>query len=768
MNFIIFLPVIVGLSFVKSAVDDLALLEKQKFLFEIVHRIEDPPMFEEHIRLGRTLVYNKEKYQQFDANMKAFYESHKQGALLPRGEFFGALVKSHHEQAHGLFNYFYFAKDLATCQQNIAWARIHVNEGMFVYALTLTVIHRDDFKGLMLPTIYEILPKSFFNSKLIHAAEKFDYITWSKYSQYERELDGFEQKSNKYLHDDYFYMKDFKTYQWWKLMDLAEHWHAAEWRFPLRENSKDLIADIEYASVMKNVQMFWHPVDYTRDIKDLNEHSALSYFTEDLGWNEHWYNLNMDYAFFLEGKTFSLDKDRRGEWWLFNVDQILTRYYMEVSSHELGKIPKLSWCQPYEYGYNPHLISHNGVGYGSRINHFDHQKNGNCEGLDYMKDGFKRIFDAIESGFLTNNKGEKVDLHTPESVEYIGSLLQGNVDVVDKNYFRYWSMLNNMYLGNVALDDFIVEPSVNLNFETMMRDPIVYSYYKKNVDAFHLYKYKLEPYTTEELLMKDVKIENVEVSELVTYFDWVDFDVSNLLNEEMVFNDGKLVWDKSLYARQMRLNHKPFDYEAIVRSEKPQKVVLRAFFGPKFDANGRIISLKENHFIEFDKLVHELAAGENRIKRSSDDFYWTVKDRPTYTELYHQLRAAMDGKHELPLNISEPSCGFPDRLLLPKGWESGYPMQFFFHIAPYEGSGEGYDSTTYCRIGTGERHIDNRPFGYPLDRPINENQFLTPNMYFKDISIYHYNTLKPHSGIFKNFSEFDYTLPNVSFSKCFL
>lgn len=35
---------------------------KQKFLFEIVYRIEDPLMFEEYIKLGKSFVYHKDDY----------------------------------------------------------------------------------------------------------------------------------------------------------------------------------------------------------------------------------------------------------------------------------------------------------------------------------------------------------------------------------------------------------------------------------------------------------------------------------------------------------------------------------------------------------------------------------------------------------------------------------------------------------------------------------------------------------------------------------
>ena len=81
--------------------------------------------------------------------MEKFYEAYKYGAILPKGEFFGALVNTHLKQAYGLFEFFYYAKNWEVFQRNVAWARMHCNEGMFVYALTLAVIHRQDFHGLI-------------------------------------------------------------------------------------------------------------------------------------------------------------------------------------------------------------------------------------------------------------------------------------------------------------------------------------------------------------------------------------------------------------------------------------------------------------------------------------------------------------------------------------------------------------------------------------------------------------------------------------------
>ncbi|XP_017046327.1 LOW QUALITY PROTEIN: larval serum protein 1 beta chain [Drosophila ficusphila] len=761
---------------------DKAFLEKQKFLFEIVYRMEDPLMFEEYIKQGQKFYFEESYYTKFDLYMKKFFEAYKAHALLPKGEFFGALAMPHAKQARGLFNYFYYAKDWETFKTNVAWARMHVNEGMFVYALTLAIIHREDFHGLMLPSIYEIFPQFFFNSKFVYEAEKFDYEMWAKMSMYEKEYMDVYYKThshgygygNMYQSSEYTYMKDFKTWQWWKLMGLGEHWYSEE-KYILRENTYEFSQESKWLAIMKDVKRFYMPVDYTRDLNIYNEDSKLSYFTEDLGWNAYWYYLNMDYSFFLDGTTFDLKNDRRGEWWLFNVHQLLSRYYMERLSNGMGEIPEFSWYQQVEMGYDPQMIYYNGIGYSYRKNYYELETYGNFDMLDKITGFVKRVHNIVEQGYYKTADGHMIDLRKPEAVEFISNMMQGNIDAMDKMFYQFWYMLAHMYFAEADYHQMEVYPNVMLNFETMMRDPMYYMFYKSIAQVYFQFMHHLPKYTKEQLLMPGVTVKQVEVSDLTTYFDLVDFDVTNMLNDKMVFHEGQFTWDKSLFARQMRLNHKPFYYTYTIESDKAQKVVIRAFLGPKFDEFGRTISLAENrmNFMEIDAFAYDLTAGTNMITRKSDQFTWTTKDRTTYTELYHYMMMAFEGKNNFPLDISEPHCGFPDRLVLPMGWEKGMPMQMFFMVVPYVAPAHEqfstFDYTYSCGIGSGARFVDSMPFGYPFDREIDEYEFFVPNMYFKDVVIYHTDTMEKYSEYksYSNYGHFDYGFFNDYYTKHF-
>ncbi|EDO63733.1 AGAP005767-PA [Anopheles gambiae str. PEST] len=189
----------------------------------------------------------------------------------------------------------------------------------------------------------------------------------------------------------------------------------------------------------------------------------------------------------------------------------------------------------------------------------------------------------------------------------------------------------------------------------------------------------------------------------------------------------------------------PFSYTMNVMSDYTGKAIIRAFVGPKFD---RFFDLQfyKKYFFEIDQYLVDFTAGKNTFVRNSRDFYWSVKDRTMYTDLYKKIMLGYNGQEKFALDMSEAHCGFPDRLILPKGWTSGMPMQFYFIITPYTAKtyeqGYQYDKTFTCGVESGMRFYDSLPFGYPFDRVINFNYFYTKNMYFKDVFIFHNDEMK--------------------------
>lgn len=79
-------------------------------------------------------------------------------------------VPQHYQEAVNLFHVFHSAKDFDTFYNAAVWARFHVNEYVYIYALSVAVLHHPDTRNIRLPPAYEILPNYFFNEEIIHQA----------------------------------------------------------------------------------------------------------------------------------------------------------------------------------------------------------------------------------------------------------------------------------------------------------------------------------------------------------------------------------------------------------------------------------------------------------------------------------------------------------------------------------------------------------------------------------------------------------------------
>lgn len=76
-------------------------------------------------------------------------------------------------QAEGLFRLFFYARDFKTLYQTAIWTRNNLNEGLFLYSLSVALVHRDDTFTFILPPIYEIYPFYFFNSEDLEKAQRY-------------------------------------------------------------------------------------------------------------------------------------------------------------------------------------------------------------------------------------------------------------------------------------------------------------------------------------------------------------------------------------------------------------------------------------------------------------------------------------------------------------------------------------------------------------------------------------------------------------------
>lgn len=659
-------------------------LIKQKAILEVFQHVHQKEI---HTELWTdSKKYNIEEHYDSYTNIEAvkeFMVLYHHG-LLGFDEIFTVLNEAQREEVTALFNVFYYAKDWDTFYKSMVWARFHVNEGMFVYALTTAILHRKDFVGIELPAVYEIYPYYFFHSEVI-------------------------QKAHQYKMQGFYGMK--------KVEDVY------------------------------NVVI---PANYTGWYMHTNTEQKVSYFTEDIGLNAWYYYLQADFPYWLGGKEFGLYKDRRGELYMFHHQQLLARYYLERLSNDLGTIPEFTYEQPIKTGYFPDLYYYNGVPFPARDNNYVVYTEDHYEMIQEVEDYERRIRDAIDFGFITLPNGDKIDLTKPESVEYLGNLIQTNPDSVNTRFYGYLEMYSRILLGASIehFEDHKVVPSVLEQFETSLRDPMFYQLYKRIIGLYWQFKEQLPHYTVEELSFPGIKIEGCEMDKLVTYFDRFDADITNAVDVE-VYDEkssqselkkfGKIAHyqgeDFIIKARTTRLNSVPFTYKLSVSSDKAVKGVVRAYLGPKYDSYGNVYHVNENkeNFVLLDVFAFEFKSGKNVISRNSEEFSFFVKDRTTFFDLYKQVMTAFNGGEKFQLHQSETHTGFPARLMLPKGKKGGMPFQFYFIVSPYHAPTTTPHETV---MEGGYGYIDSLPFGFPFDREINENVWFTDNMFYYDVNIF--------------------------------
>ncbi|XP_037815722.1 larval serum protein 1 gamma chain [Lucilia sericata] len=667
-------------------------LEKQKFLFEIVHQLQEPLQNDEWLNAGKTLVLDKDLYLDFNTLMEKFIMKANASTLLPRNDIFYLTDKTHLEELKGLYYFLYNAKDFETLRQNICWARLQVQPQMFVYALTQTLMKREDFKGLILPKIYEIWPQHFLSDKYIHKLKHFNYVQWSRAEM----LADFNETINN---------NNCNIGQWWCKQNLLYKIYQEKERMILPKNIYGNFRNSsKWLQALEDVSLYWLPVDFSREVasvKELTERSN-TYLIEDKAWNTYWYYTNMGLWLNERGQNDLYSKSLR-EWWFWNLQQLIVRYKMELTTTQSKS------------SLDPYLLNFQTLKYQTINN-----KN-SLEIWNFINDLFSKTEKALYEQTFELKNATRLQLNNPQHLEYF---LNDNFSI-EKIMKALMSLPVNEN-----------KPTVLQYYETMLRSKEFYQYAEIIINLYKSLKSNFEPYKPQDVQSLGVSLNGVEITELKTYFEIVDTDVTNLLRTSNSYFEGKLLWFKTLLARQPSLQHQPFKLQLYLTSDKPQSVLVRTFLARDCQAAGMTCSSSTELF-QLDTFVSTLAAGFNIIERESKDFYGYMLPSLTYTELYHFTQLALNEEYQFPFNITLGNCRFPHHLKLPKGLEvKGLPVKFVFVVTSYNYRfHKGFNLD--CDFSSGILAFDDMPPGFPFDREISESIFMNDNILIKNMRIYH-------------------------------
>uniref|UniRef100_A0A2A4JMW0 Methionine-rich storage protein n=1 Tax=Heliothis virescens TaxID=7102 RepID=A0A2A4JMW0_HELVI len=661
---------------------------KELCILKLLNHILQPTMYDDIREVARewNLEDNTDKYLKTDI-VKNFINTFKMG-MLPRGEVFVHSNELHIEQAVKVFKILFFAKDFDVFIRTACWLRERINGGMFVYALTACVFHRNDCRGINLPAPYEIYPYVFVDSHVINKA--------------------FMMKMTKAATDPV-------------MMDY----------YGIKVTDKNLVV-----------------IDWRKGVRrTLSKDDRISYFTEDIDLNTYMYYLHMSYPFWMTDDMYTVNKERRGEILNYANMQLLARLRLERLSHEMCDIKAMMWNEPLKTGYWPKIRLHTGDEMPVRSNNMIVLTKENVKYKRMLDDVERIIRDGILTGKIERRDGKVITLKKPEDIENLARLVLGGMGLVgdDAKFMHMMHLMRKMLSYNTHnFNKYTYVPTALDLYTTCLRDPVFWRLLKRISETFVMFKNMLPKYTREDFDFPGVKVDRLTTDKLVTFMDEYDMDITNavLLDDaEMKKKHSDMV----VVTRMRRLNHHPFKVTVDVTSDKTVDAVVRIFIGPKYDCLGRLMSVNDKRLdmVEIDSFMYKLETGKNTIVRNSLEMHGVIEQRPWTRRILNNMVDTV-GLISKTVDVEswwfKTRVGFPHRLLLPLGRRGGMPLQMFVIVSPVKTNLllPTVDMTIMKERKTCRWSVcfDTMPLGFPFDRKIDMTHFFTNNMKFTDVLVY--------------------------------
>nr|ATU82892.1 secreted Hemocyanin-like protein [Pristhesancus plagipennis] len=619
------------------------------------------------------IAANLDKFERPEL-IQEFLRAHQHGFLPPHDGIFSMADPLTRRDTRKLFDLFFFAKDFQTFYKSACWARKHVNEKQFTYTYILALLHRKDCGNFAIPPLYEILPTYFVPTETMHQVFRAKML-------------GVKDGKFTYNSTGYEY-----------------NYHPSMFGGPL---SFDATGNIEY---------------------------KVSYIREDVG-------LNNFYAMFLAKLPSWMCPERyggrvwykRGETFYFAHQQLFARYTLERLANGVPYVERLEWNKPIKVGYNPRVSHWNGKPLYTRPDYTVIHQNTIFK-VDELE---KRILTVIDKGLVRNmSDTEVLNLSDDKGIELLGNIIYGTTERPNRDYFPsyYWDAIDTLgYTVHTANENQFVGEAISTPLTTF-RDPAFYQFLNRLLMFFQRHKRHLRPYLEKDLSFPGVSVADFEADKLITYFDMFEYDITN----GVPMNSAEDYVHYRYTARQYRLNHKPYTYKIKINSKTEQDAVVRVFIGPKYDSQGRLLTLVQRRwaFFQIDRFPAKLTAGETILERSSTASHIFTSDSEGFRSIYTRIVNSLN-KSE-PFYIKERnSCGYPIRYQLPKGCKNGQPFVISVVVTPQTVQELPEDKKKFYSPCGLARIYDTKTMGFPFDRSIDEEKFDQPNIFFKDILIYH-------------------------------
>ncbi|EDW70396.2 uncharacterized protein Dvir_GJ11558 [Drosophila virilis] len=148
-------------------------LQRQKFLLDLVQRVQQPLQQDDLIQLDQGLIVDAQRYRGgIDGEMQRVIDLDRQRRLLDEHQIYSIRNVEHVQQLRGIYRLLVRALDFETLQRNVIYLRRNINPVLLINALTLAIRDREDTQILIMPAVQEILPELYLDQQTIEQVQR--------------------------------------------------------------------------------------------------------------------------------------------------------------------------------------------------------------------------------------------------------------------------------------------------------------------------------------------------------------------------------------------------------------------------------------------------------------------------------------------------------------------------------------------------------------------------------------------------------------------
>lgn len=143
-------------------------MRKQQDVIVLLQQINQQIPDQQLQNVGSSYDIQNNLQQYNNPNLVNYYASAVQAGLVqPKGTSYSSSNSQLRKEAVLLQRTLSSARDYQTFLATAAWARVHVNEQQFVRAFIAAVLQHPETQGVILPPLYEVIPQSYFDARVI-------------------------------------------------------------------------------------------------------------------------------------------------------------------------------------------------------------------------------------------------------------------------------------------------------------------------------------------------------------------------------------------------------------------------------------------------------------------------------------------------------------------------------------------------------------------------------------------------------------------------